>query len=548
MRRNVFSAATAAIVGAVIASAAPSWAQINPNTDTCTPVAPASGSGFCLAGSITAASGGSDGAIASRVQTYAKEIFGEGSRDTELTLPVGTTVTLAANFSGTNVVDAGKRATITFRLNDGVLFAANVGALAFSEGGTPQPTKISQSDSSGGRKGDASVNYVIEVGDTNLTAPNSVFTFTVPKLMNATVLGGNVSGDRQKVVSMTVTVEPESGRFDTGNKFPMFPATGSDDDDNVRVLARSLLLFPLTLTPSSEQTVNINIDDRTAFVTPNDNVVTVTGTDFSEGRPALKIASVDIDQGPAAGADTSAFSASSGDMVHITARGPFGTGDILFLSTDRTLSTTGPEATRDPVFTITGSTATSSVPLTSIRTTAGGNASGGIHSVYLIPAAGSNLNRGLYQAEFEVDFAEETMKDTEDESAGVRLEYSNLSVQGYAYAIPNPGAADIGNLRLRCESSGDCAVFLDCQDQSGTTIGGFPELTVMPKATIVLNTKSTTPGTSLARALGVETWPGRLSCEILSNANIGVQVLTRSNGTLVNNTYVSGSEPAASTP
>lgn len=544
MKRSVLSAATAAIVGSVIAFATPGLAQVNAAADTCTPTA---GDGFCLAGTNSAPAG-NVGSIRGRLQNYAREIFGEGARDTELTLPVGTSVTLTADFSGTgNQVDPGKKATITFTLNDGVLFAEQISALTFTEGvsNTPAGTKIIQSGS-GGLEGDASVRYEIEVGDVPLTAANSVFTFTVPSLMNATTLGIPPADGEERIIGITVTVEPESNRFDTGAKFPVFPATGSSPDDNVRALARSSLLFPLTITPASEQTVNINIDDRDAFV-PNDNVVTITGASFPEGRSALRIASLDIDKGGAAGADSRAFNASSGDMVRITASGSFGVNDTVFLSSDTILSTAGAEATRDTMFSIQGATATSSVPLTSVRTMAGTDTT---YEVYYLPAAGREaLSRGLYKVTFDLDFAEETMKDTMGESAGVRVEYSNLSVQGYAYAIPPPSAVDIGRLRLRCESAGMCSVFLDCQNEEGDTVGRFPELMIGPKMTMVLSTKSTVTGRSLVRALGLEpeteTWRGgRLSCEILSNANIGVQVLTRSSGTLVNNTYVSGSEPS----
>lgn len=550
MRKIVFSAATAAI----LAFATAGWAQqnaLNPTTAGCSTL-PDDG-GFCLSGQYTlpptasaAEEGGGNG-----LTTFAKEIFGEGATDVLITPASGTDVRLSANFSGTfgapaenRRVDAEKVVEITFSLQDGVLFGESVRPLAFSENGTVMQSKITQADSTGGQRGDSSVTYVIKA-EQRLEAASSVFTFTVPKLMNATILGGQAAGDRASLVKLTVTAQPRSGQFDTGDKFPTFPAAGTTDNNvNVRSLVRSVLAYPLTVTPGEEQTVNINIDDRAAFVVPNTNVETVTGSALgASGRSALKIATLDINQvtGANQASGTGSFTATSGDVVSITARGPFGTGDIIFLSRDTVLSTTGASSTRDVTLTLSGTTATSTIPLADVG-------DGNLRTLYLVPAAGRSLSRGLYRATFEANFSQGSMRDTTARAAGVRLEYSNLSVQGYAYAIPNPGAADIGNLRLRCESSGNCAVFLDCQDQSGTTIGGFPELTIMPKATMVLNTKSTTTGTSLARALGVETWPGRLSCEILSNANIGVQILTRSDGTLVNNTYVSGSEPAASTP
>lgn len=535
MRKIVLSAATAAIV----AFATAGWAQTQINRDeTSCSMIPADGT-FCLSGQFTTPPGVSTSREAARLATFAKELFGAGSTDTEFTLATGTDLRLTANYeTADRTIPVGKTMNVTFTLLDGVQFAENVEALAYSEAGSLLQASISQADSTGGERGDSSVTYVIKA-EAPLDDPASVFTFTLPKLMNLGALGGPAVSGREPTARVSVTVEPAGNRFDTGNKFAAFPpASSSSNNDNVRSFARSTLRYPLTVTPDEEQSVNINIDDRAAFVVPDDNVETVSGSDFgSTGRSALKIATLEIDVVPANRADNrNAFQASSGDMMNITVTGPLGTGDILFLSRDTTYSTSGDN--RDVMFTVTGRTATSSsVTLTSV-------ADGHERTLYLVPAAGRTLSRGLYRTTFEADFSEDSMRDTRAQTEVVRIEYSNLTVQGYAYAIPNPDVSDTGNLRLRCESSGNCAVFLDCYDQNGRSIGGFPELTVTARATMRLNTKSTVAGSSLTDALGVDTWEGRLSCEVLSNANVGVQVLTRSGGTLVNNTYISGSEPS----
>lgn len=535
MRKIVFSAATAAIV----AFATAGWAQINRDETSCSAIA--TDGTFCLSGQYTTPPSASATREAAVLATFAKELFGEGSTGTEVTLATGTDLRLSANYDnsgGANRgIPAGRIMNVTFTLLDGVQFAENVGPLAYSEAGSALQASISQADSTGGERGDSSVTYVVK-SEALLDDAVSVFTFTLPKLMNLGVLGGTAVSGREPTAKVSVVVEPAGNRFQSGNNFAAFPpASSSSNNDNVRSFARSTLRYPLTVTPTAQQSVNININDRTAFVVPDDNVETVSGSDFgSAGRSALEIATLEIDVANANRADnTAAFQASSGDMMNITVTGPFGTGDILFLSRDTTYSTSG--ANRDVVLTVTGRTATSTATLTSV-------ADGNVRTLYLVPAADRTLSRGLYRTTFEADFSEDSMRDTTAQSEVVRLEYSNLTVQGYAYAMPNPGVSDVSNLRLRCESSGNCAVFLDCYDQNGRSIGGFPEMTVMARATTVLNTKSTVDGTSLARLLGVETWAGRLSCEILSNANVGVQVLTRSGGTLVNNTYISGSEPS----
>ena len=531
MKRGILSAATAAIVGAVIASAAPSWAQATFTLGGTTVNTPAE-SPF---GGVTA---------------FARELFGEGSSGTVITVDSSTNLTLTAGFSGgtptnANNVAEDREATFTFSLQDGVQFAEAVGALAFSEGGTSMQAKISLAGTTGGEKGDSSVSYKVRA-ESVLNAAASVFTFTIPKLQNASVLGNPPVNDVPPSIRIRVTVVPTAGRFPPPNSFPTYPPTGNTNQNlNVRIVAKSEVRFPLVVTPTettplAERTANIDLQDRTRFVA-GDRVVTVRGPADSgfgtEGRSALKLATLTITprsgtNNPDADGD---LAATSGDVVDVTVRGSFGAGDILFLSRDESLSTTGAATTRDTVLTISGTTATSSAPLSTLMDT-------NSRTLYLVPAADNPLNRGLFTAEFQVDFADESMRGQRAETPGVVVEYANLSVQGYAYAIPNPGSGDVGNLRIRCESAANCSVFLDCRDQNGMAVGDFPEISLRPKATVVLNTKSIDPQLSLARRLGVETWTGRLSCEILTNADIGVQLLTRSDGTLVNNTYISGTD------
>ena len=44
--------------------------------------------------------------------------------------------------------------------------------------------------------------------------------------------------------------------------------------------------------------------------------------------------------------------------------------------------------------------------------------------------------------------------------------------------------------------------------------------------------------TSLTLLEGVDSWTGRLACDVLSDRDVSVQVLVRSDNSLVNNTYV----------
>ena len=535
MRKSVFSVAAAVVVAAVIAFATPSSAQ------------------FALGGTtidqVSAVPYGG-------VTTFAKELFGDGSSDTIITVDGSTNLTLTGDFSASqNNIASGKQATFTFTLGDGVQFGAPVTPLEYS--GTSTDIRVT---GTGGTKGDNSVSYMVTVADgATINTASTVFTFNIPKLQNAAYLGNadavgpdNTAGTGDDVpphIRMTVRVTPGGDRFSSpANSFPAFPAMGETDANaNVRVIARSqthfpLLLGPPTTPPNSVRTANIDIEDRSKL-TPGGEVVTVTGPNFGDdGRQALRIATLDINEVAGANdADAStvpSLEAASGDRVAITAEGPFMPGDILFLSSDAVL-TTG--TTADTVLTPIGTTATSTASLDTLS-------DGTVRTLYLVPAAdATRLNRGLYTATFTVNFAAEGMRGASANSPGVMLEYSGLSPQGYAYALPNPMAADVGRLRLTCESSSPCSAFLDCRGEDGREVGNFAEVSIMPRATVILNTRDMDGPRSLTGMLGDEEWTGRLACEILSNGNLGVQILTRSGGTLVNNTYISGTE-ATSTP
>ncbi|MDE0242008.1 MAG: hypothetical protein OXQ84_17755 [bacterium] len=117
---------------------------------------------------------------------------------------------------------------------------------------------------------------------------------------------------------------------------------------------------------------------------------------------------------------------------------------------------------------------------------------------------------------------------------------STLRLQGIdddgvkAYAIAPVGHTDMSNVRVTCESSAEagCRVFFECRDQDGMSTFGEAGAAVGPNATARWNQEG------IQDALGIDGWEGRLACNVLSTANISVQVLTRSEGVLVNNTSV----------
>lgn len=122
--------------------------------------------------------------------------------------------------------------------------------------------------------------------------------------------------------------------------------------------------------------------------------------------------------------------------------------------------------------------------------------------------------------------------------AKARLTLNGIKgVAAKAYAIARPmemGDVDTTNVRVTCETTAKagCTVFLDCNDQTGMSSFGEDGAMIGPGATMHMNQDA------IADMLDLDTWSGRLSCDVLSTQEISVQVLTRSHGVLVNNTPV----------
>ncbi|MDE0004262.1 MAG: hypothetical protein OXQ29_16355, partial [Rhodospirillaceae bacterium] len=87
---------------------------------------------------------------------------------------------------------------------------------------------------------------------------------------------------------------------------------------------------------------------------------------------------------------------------------------------------------------------------------------------------------------------------------------------------------------VTCESPAKtgCRVFFDCHDTAGMNYFGESGASLGPNATMRWDQDG------IADALGIDSWSGRLACDVLSTADVSVQVLTRAEGVLVNNTFV----------
>ena len=136
-----------------------------------------------------------------------------------------------------------------------------------------------------------------------------------------------------------------------------------------------------------------------------------------------------------------------------------------------------------------------------------------------------------------VHYSDPSANNEADAKTSTTLKFDGVGGAVMAYAIPHStnGTGDKGNVRVRCEASAGCRVFLECWDDMGTR--GFGEAPM-----IAGNNVMVWSGEAIEGVTGMEP-TSRHSCRVLSKGAVTVQQLTRdgNSGTLVNNTYVGGS-------
>lgn len=502
-------------------------------------------------------------------QWFAKESFGLNSDEVEISL-TGTTVAVTADLSASGAaISPGRKADIEFCLDGTAQFASAAPGLSATEtasgtsilSGTVKATATVNSEAStgGGRPGHRCVTYTV----TTTAALNQTltsFTLAVPKVENVSFLGNaddpgvnrtDPSDNVPPTVVMSVRVIPDDlGAPANTVGFTAFPtAEQAASKANKRTIARSLSRFEATVSPTAQDTaasrrVLIDLNDRTMFASgadiTNARVETITGIGDGE-RKGILLSTVRVKKNSRANAaDLSglfeAVSGASGDKLDISVTGSgvsFTDADILFLSSNAAYNMNS-----DTRLTVSGSTASSSVELVNIATAAD-DAQGPEFKLYYVPAAGRTLTRdAAFTTTYQLNFAAATRKDSEQMSTGsVTLELSGLSTRGYAYAVTpdNSPAGDRGSLRIRCEDTSACVVFLECFNHAGDRVGDFVSIgdNIAPNAVAVISSDR------LENLIGSWRGQGRLSCEVVSSGPVGVQMFTRSSGgVLVNNSYI----------
>ena len=265
----------------------------------------------------------------------------------------------------------------------------------------------------------------------------------------------------------------------------------------------------------------IDLDDRTSLApvakTPTERVALSTikvDADFGSGG-------VRNDDGDVLTEEDGFVDSLAGTLAITVASEHFNDGDVVYIdaNADKT-------ADASEMFSISGNTASDSVDL-----------SGSAYTVYYVPGGETNLmHRTKFAINASTEFSESGNKNVSAKAASAELRLSGIPGDGAkAYAIAPTTSSDVANVRVTCESAieAGCRVFFECRDQAGMSTFGEAGSTIGPNQTMRWNQME------IQDALGLDgSWDGRLSCQVLSDRGISVQVLTRAEGVLVNNTSV----------
>ncbi|MBV1905323.1 MAG: hypothetical protein KUG75_04545 [Pseudomonadales bacterium] len=420
---------------------------------------------------------------------FAQELFGAGSDAVVLTSGATVVLTTAA----TNL-DAGEIADITYTLSNGA-FGATValGDIVLSAGAA------TITKTAGGAAGDTSVTFRVEV--TTAVAAASTLTLTVTSLTSA-------SGLADTTTPTTVTVATTIAQVATSGG-GAFPTSITQTSGTLATSASEL-----TLTTGAGVAATIDVDNRsdlnagvTAIDHDADGGTTPARDGVTVGTSTIALV------GAAQEADGSAFSfadAGAGNL-DMTVTGNFNSGDVVCIDIDA-----GADCDAGEIFTISGSTASLSVPLAAL----------GADTVYYVANGTSTLAPTTFTYTQTTNFDDATgLNDTGTTSAGV-TSFSGLTADGWSLAVPKSTSADIANIRVTNETSSEVSVFAQGWSQDGTSLG-FQEIsTLAANETQVLN------AATLEGLFG--TWSGRARFDFSTSGNVSVQTFIRSGGILNN--------------
>ena len=501
----------------------------------------------CVGATARPAKGAALWSSCERTPTYAKELFGVDGDKVVLEYPTATTF----NISNTKIpavsllnkssikIDNGQTMDLTFRLH-GAAFATSAGINDLSA-----HSSIKAVRKSGGARGDKSVTYELtgSIDNNNL----NFLSFRVPPLWMAASAMTNTTNPG---VLMQVELTPTSRG--SGKGFPHSTVTYDHDSSSltpaveengtVYILRGAQQAVGLTVAPGPG--ARINLDQRSMLA--GDHART----------QQMNIGDVTL-----AGAATAPVLADGETPFSVAARGGAGSltvsvagdirqDDVVFL--DYMSDSSGRSGTIQAGEALTmgdDGKMELTLDLEDIFVDADNNRSTppvaptGTMNLYYKPNGKDALWAGSFLTTFAVEYSRSTnLNPTPMTAAGPALSplETELTYQGApavkAYAIaPHLAGGDMTDVRIRCDGASECQVYLACHGADGTAYFGKLPTKIAARGV------RTVPTMEIADVIGADAgvdFAGRMSCQVIGDRAVSVQVLTNSGGTTVNNTFV----------
>ena len=430
----------------------------------------------------------------------------------------------------------GSAATVTVRLN-GAVFAERIRSsdLKLRNLAGPATGRLRVQSREGGGAGDRLVSFDVEVvGGDGLGNAADGLPVTLALHMPALTQAGDAMTAPS---SPGVEVQVDVASATSGNAgFPDFPARGQtlpggSDADDEREEEAGLRVLIRKPAPTDRALSMVGTDGlEGGTIEPRErNLVFAAPRDpafLTVGRVALTLRD-DLYQ--ADGAPFSVIEAigsrrngAGAGVLAVSSVGDFGSGDRVVLDWDG-----DDKAGEGEALVIDAGVASADFPLEDLVP--------GTYEVIYFPRQDEPLRSGAIRTTFAIDFDRSGNSAPPPVREIVQLQYLNAETALPAYAIASPSATDRAHVRIRCQASVPCQVYLACDGADGVHYFGDLELQVDPRTTRTVTARE------VAAVIGAseEDFAGGMSCEVFGS-DITVQVLTRSGGTLANTTYVGG--------
>ena len=416
--------------------------------------------------------------------------------------------------STTHSVESGDEGMITYTLS-GATFAERVSPNDFAFAGDTAATLTIES---GGGKGDSSVAVKVTAA-ANWTA-TTIITFTLPD-----VEATGRSATKPVRMSSSYSIAKTSNFPEGGPRNAACGETADGQPASARgckVVNAMNKISGFTL--SGAASGMIDLADRAKLVGGDGNQM----ADIAIGTVTVAVA--DAAGTSIMGQDGKPASLTSdlaGDVAISVASSQFRDGDIVYIDDNKS-------KTQDDgreLFVIADGAATADRAIKA-----------GSWTVRYMPNGEDALMHGTaLTVSAKTDFTDRDNLNSDAKAGTAKSITSMLNLAGIkpnpamAYAIAPLSSTDMSNVRITCESGKACMAFLSCHDGDGTDYFGDMGVEVPANGTARLNQMAVSEALGMAEGEG---WSGRLACDVLSTAPISVQVLTRAEGVLVNNTYV----------